>query len=1074
MPLDTRAVDVDAPAVRIDVGVLGPVSTRVDGQLVSIPGARARALLVALACAPGHSRSVGALLDDVWPDAPPRAPKNALQTQVSRLRAVLPPNTLVSSPAGYRLVLTPEQLDLTCAETRVGQARGHLASGNVDAALDLVGQARALWRGEPASDLPEGTVGDDLKARADAASDALDAIEIEALLGLRDFERALAPARRVAARDALDERAAADLMRCLHGLGRSNEALAVFAELRENLADRLGTDPSPMLVDLNAEILSASVPRTPVAVGLRAAPNVLIGRERDIAAIESLMTRARVTTIVGPGGSGKTRLAHEIGSRASSSVPVVLVELASLRRGQDVVAAISGTLGLSETDLKIGGIGGGRVRTAGERLREALSGRAVVLILDNCEHLIDDVAEIVDELIGASASLTVLATSRSPMSITSESAYPLPPLVAGGIDSPAAQLFVSRARAVRPAASFDPIEVDRLCRTLDGLPLAIELAAARVRTLTVADINARLEHRFALLRSTDRTRPVRHRTLHAVIEWSWNLLEPPQQRTLARLCRFPAGFTVDAAERVAGFAGVDDVADALDGLVNQSLLTVVDENEHVRYHMLETVREFGEEQLREDEAAEVGARLLGWGTAVARTAVAGFRTPDQVSVIRMLEADHDNLVDVLRHAVDDERWSQAYTVFAALAFFWSLRGAHTEVLNWAPRMSDAPAVVNVDDDSLVLAHVVLLAHVGRGGQIRDAARIRTRLRRSLRARSGVEPGLRFVAEVLVGRTDGRGLPRRLAYAVRADEPARRCAARMVRAGLAENFGYLHLAARDADVAYALAVDRGDTWAAASASQSLGSIHGQSGRADLAVSHYARAADLLWRLHSFDESAQMRGFAGAALIADGRIAEGRTLIDDVAAMSVDGESSISSDADQQDQRLASITATRAEADLAEGNIESGLALYRRSTEIAGFSADVPTDPYLTLLAAASVAAHVLHGAAGRIADTVVVLTEVALRRLGTNEFRDLPQLGSVACAVGSFDVHSGRDPGRGVELLALSVKVHARHDYSTMRPQLHLDAARRVLGDAVVDDQVARVAKTTRTEALEGILELLRS
>ncbi|SNT37631.1 BTAD domain-containing putative transcriptional regulator [Rhodococcoides kyotonense] len=1074
MPLDTRAVDVDAPVARIDVGVLGPVCTRLNGDLVSIPGTRARALLVALACAPGQSRSVGALLDDVWPDARPRAPKNALQTQVSRLRSALPPGTLQTSPAGYRLVSTPEQLDLTCAEVRVGQARAELAAGSHDAALVLVDAARVLWRGEPGSDLPDGVLADDLRARAGAAADALDAIEIAALLGKKDFERALAPARRAVARDALDEPAAADLMRCLHGLGRSNDALAVFAELRERLADRLGTDPSGELIELNAEILAPPAPRAPVSVGLRASPNVLIGRERDIDAIENLMTRARVTTIVGPGGSGKTRLANEIGSRAASSKPVALVELASLRSGQDVVATISGTLGLSETDLKIGGIGLGRMRTAGERLREALSGKPVLLILDNCEHLIDDVASVVDDLVGASELLTVLATSRAPMSITSESAYPLPPLSAGGIDSPAATLFVSRARAVRPGASFDPVEVNRLCRTLDGLPLAIELAAARVRSLTVADINTRLEHRFALLRSSDRTRPERHRTLHAVIEWSWNLLEFSQQRALARLCGFPAGFTVDAAERVAGFEGVDDVADALDGLVRQSLLTVVDENDHVRYHMLETVREFGEEQLGDDEAAEVRARMLAWGSDVARTAAGGYRAVNQIEMIRLLEADHDNLLDILRHAVDKACWPEAYALFAALAFFWALRGAHTEVLNWAPRMMDAPEdVLGGDDDHVVLTHVVLLAHVGRGGGVRDAARVRVRLRRSLRERAGVEPGLRFVGEVLIGRTDGRGLPRRLADGVRASDASVRSAAFMIRAALAENFGYLHLAAQDADVAYAIAVDRGDVWGIATASQSLGSIHGQSGRSELAVSHYARAADLMWELHSYDESAQMRGLAGAALIAAGRIDEGRKLIDDVAAMSVDGESAIAADADQQDQRMASITATRAEADIAEGRIESGLALYRRSTEIAGFSDDSHNDPYLTLLASASVAAHSLYGAADRIADTVVVLQSVSLARLGGTEFRDLPQLGSVACAVGSFDVQSGRDRGRGVRLIALSVKVYARQDYSSMRPELHLDAARRVLGAAAVDAAVARVAHTTRAEALDEILELLR-
>ncbi|MDJ0392127.1 BTAD domain-containing putative transcriptional regulator [Rhodococcus sp. G-MC3] len=1081
MQPDIREPEASVPVLPVEVGVLGAVATRIDGVMTPLPGNRSRALLVALGASPGRIRSAAALIDDVWPDEAPRSPKNALQTQISRLRSALAPGLLESGPAGYRLVLTVDQFDLTCAQSRASDARANVAEGRFDEALISVASARSLWRGEPAADLPASGLAEELGRRAKVVARALDEIEIGALLALGDHDRALPLIRAAVHHDPLDEQAAEHLMRCLNALGRTNDALAAFARIRGSLADALGTDPSAMLVELNAELLEAPPAKVAVAIGLRAAPNELIGREADIAALEALMARSRSTTILGPGGSGKTRIAHELGARARENTPVAVVELASLRRGQDVAAAITSTLGLSETELKIGRLGIGRVHTAQERLREALSARPSLLILDNCEHVVDDVALIVDELISASEHVTILATSRSPLAITAEVTYPLPPLYMEGPGSPAAELFVARARAVRPGVMFDPAEVDRLCRTLDGLPLAIELAAARVRTLAVADINSRLEHRFALLRSSDRTRPERHRTLHAVIDWSWNLLEQDQQLALTRLCRFPAGFTAHAAEHVAGFGGVDDVLDAIGGLVGQSLLTVVDEGDHIRYHMLETVREFGEEQLDDADDAVVTERMLQWGSSLARTVTDGYRQSRQIEVIRILEEDHDNLLDVLRHALHARRWPVAYAIFAALSYFWSMRGAHTEVLNWAPRFLRAPIegaeAAEIIDDDVVLTNLVILAHAAHDENIREAARIRVRIRRCLSARRRIEPGLRFVAEILVGRSDGRGLARKLARGIRDREASVRNLALMFRATLHENLGCLHEGARDAEAAKCLAERRGDLWIVASSSQALGSIHGQSGRHEDAIANYTMAADLLWDLHAYDESIQMRGYASGALIAAGRIDEGRAMAETM-EMSAGGQSpipasSIPIDADTTDQRLASVTATLAEADIAEGKIKEGLAQHRRAVDIAGFAGDSRGDPSLTMLASASVSAHALHGGTGTIVDAAAVLEFVASTRMGPGGFRDLPQLGAVACAIGSFDIQSRRDPDRGIRLLAISVKAKARQDYPSMRPERHLDAARAVLGDRAVDVAIKSVAHTTRAGALAEILELLR-
>lgn len=1070
-----RGDHAPSPASHVEVGLLGAVGTWVDGELVPIPGSRARALLVALALQPGRSRTVAALVEDVWPEAPPRSPKNALQTQISRLRSVLAPGLLASGPAGYRLKVTAEQVDLTRAEAIASDARRSIEREAFIEAAQAVDDARSLWRGEPGADLPHYALADELRNRAQSAASALDRVAIRAAIGSKDFESALPLLLRARDRDPVDEQVAADLMQCLHALGRTNDALSVFADLRGLLADRLGTDPSPALVQLNTELLLPPASARPVSIGLRASPNALIGRAADIEALEAAMARSRVTTILGPGGSGKTRIAHELGLRASAVRPVAFVELASLRRGEDVASAITTTLGISEADLKIGGLGIGRVHTAQQRLRDALAQTPSLLVLDNCEHLIETVAQVVDELVSVSEHLTVLVTSRSPLSITAESVYPLPPLQIGGNDSAAVELFVARARAVRPGTTFDIADVTRLCRTLDGLPLAIELAAARARTLSVADINTGLENRFALLRSTDRTRPERHRTLHAVIDWSWTLLESGHRTALTRLCRFPAGFTAEAAKRVAGFGEVENIADALDGLVRQSLLTVVEQNAHVRYHMLETVREFGEEQLTEQDALEVTERMLGWGDDVARAARERYRTGRFMEAIGEVEVEHDNLVDILRLGLAEHRIPQVYAIFAVLCVFWSMRGAHTEVLNWAPRLDDASADEQdgLDADSLVATLLVIFAHVGYNDELHAAVRMRTRLRRVLHTRTDVDPGLRFVGHVLIGRSDGRGLARILAHGTHSADAGVRNAAYMIRASLHENYGHLVEAARDAESARAIARGRGDVRSIASAAQALGSIYGQVGQFESAIESYSQAADLLWDMHAYDESAQTRGFMGATLIAAGRVEDGRALLSEIDEMVSGPDSTLSSDAEFQDQRSAAIGAARAEADLAEGNIDQGLALHRRSIEAAGFSGARRNDPFVAMLVSVSVAAHALHGGTDEIVDEAMNLESAGHRRLGHGGYQDLPQLGALACALGSYYVQSGKDPQRGIELIVLAVRAKARQDYPSMRLQRHLDAAREVLGAESVDAELARTGRLSRAGALAGIRELLQ-
>jgi predicted ATPase/DNA-binding SARP family transcriptional activator len=1065
------------------VGLLGVVTAATDGRSVPVPGARAQSLLVSLALHPGRARSPQTLIDDVWPDEPPRSPKNALQTQISRLRSVLPEGALAGGPGGYRLVLGAEDTDLGRAQALAGAAGSMLQDGHCQEALDTVTEAMGLWRGEP----PE-----TVRVEADVVEAALTSLRIAALLGLRRFGEVIPLVRARVTADRADEGAAVELMRALHGAGRSNDALMVFASLRTELSQRLGTDPSPAAAAVNADILGRmdAAPKVLHTIGLRAAPNALIGRDDDLVAIERVLAGSRVTTVLGPGGAGKTRIAHALGRRAAARMPVAFVELASLRSGEDVASAVAATLGLAEADYLVGGLQVARIHSIQERLVDVFSARPGLLVLDNCEHVIDEVSAVVDKLVSATDAVTVLTTSRSPIGSTSETVYPLPPLGSTGPNSPAIELFCLRARAVRPSVVLDLDAVARLCRSLDGLPLAIELAAARVKSMTVEDIAARLDRRLVLLRSVDRTRPERHRTLHAVIAWSWNLLAPIEQAALRRLCRFPAGFDLDAARRVAEWADVEDVSAALDGLVDQSLLSVAETQSGIRYHMLETVREYGEEQLDVSrEAADVAARMRLWAEAVAVRVSTGYSAGQPAEMVLVLEAEHDNLLSVMRHSFAHDVSANVCTLFSVLGYFWAMRGAHAEVLNWAGRVQDSMrrGLAGAPDDNAAMCLLVLVAHFAYGGNLRQVARMRIDLRHLLRTRPGMSPGLRFNSEVVVHHTGGRGLARKLARASRSEHEDVRCNAYVVRSMLAQNSGRLFESIRDGERALSIARRRGDLWAVGSTSQTLASSYGLSGDHARAAEYYRTAADVMWEMHAYEESVQTRTFLAMALTGAGQTAEARTLIDELSSSTGQPEWVLDGGAEkteregdgvgarwdraQQRSTSASLTAARAAADLEDGSIEQGLTLFREALAMGGWPSDDPTDPFMSILVCAAVGAHVLHERAEDVRGAVEQLVRTPWNKLMPSGFHDIPMLGAVACAVGSFEVHCG-DSELGLRLLAASERAVGRQDFPSMRIDRHVAAARAIVGDPTVDAGIARAAGITRHAALQEILSSL--
>jgi predicted ATPase len=415
-------------------------------------------------------------------------------------------------------------------------------------------------------------------------------------------------------------------MRALAADGRTNQALEVYARYTRTLRDRLGSDPTPALSAYHADLLregeatASAAPATPapaaptraLRIGVRRPLNPLRGREPDLRRTRERLAEGRLVTLQGPGGIGKTRLSLEIANQtADAGGSVAVVELGGVRADDDVARAFTATLGAGEPTALTSSAPSPASPLLDDvgRIAALLDSAPTLLVVDNCEQVADGAARLLASLLAQSSTLRVLATSRAPLGIAGERIVLLDPLAARdgeGAPGPGALLFMERARAARPDAALDPEAAARLCERLDGLPLAIELAAARVRSMSVTEIEERLADRFALLVSTDRTAPDRHRTLQAVLEWSWDLLTDSQRILGRRAALLPDGFTIEAATSlssggIATPASTHDprVLDDVEGLASQSLLRVEEQpiGLPTRFRMAATVREFGLQRL---------------------------------------------------------------------------------------------------------------------------------------------------------------------------------------------------------------------------------------------------------------------------------------------------------------------------------------------------------------------------------------------------------------------------------------------------------------------------------------------
>lgn len=683
------------------VRILGPLEVTAAGRDVAIGGARMRALLIRLALDPGRTVTTESLSAALWPEEAPGDPAHAVQALVSRLRRTLPdPAAIASGHGGYRLDVPADAVDAVWFE-RLAADGGHaLRAGDPGGAARLLWEALGLWRGEALADVADAPFAVPVivrlnELRLTATEDRI-AADQAAMIG-RDL---VAELRALTTAHPLRSRLRLLLLQALDAEGRPGEALSAYEQFRELLADQLGADPGPELQAVHAALLRgepvARPARRPVRGNLRSPLSSFIGRGAERSLLTERLSQARLVTLTGPGGVGKTRLALTVAAEEGGGFPggVWLAELAGLTRDDDVIPAVASSLGLAGTSA--------------DAVAEALSAGPALLVLDNCEHLLAGVASAVQELLGRCPSLRIVTTSREALRLPGEALCPVPPLDCPLPDTdpadiaafPAVRLLAERAAAVAPGfavtdANAGPVAA--LSRRLDGLPLAIELAAARLRTIPLAELAARLEP--AILPSGSPAAVPRQRTLEAVIEWSWNLLADTERRAASRMAVFPGTITPASAAAVTGLNEAEALG-LLAALADKSLLQLADGDE-ARYRMLETIRDFCLRKLAETGGlAEARAAHAAYFADLAERAQPLLRGAGQLPWLSLLAAERDNLLGGLEAACATGDFRTAVRLAVALGVFWTVTGDHGQAAGSVARALDIPG------DPAVLAGTV--------------------------------------------------------------------------------------------------------------------------------------------------------------------------------------------------------------------------------------------------------------------------------------------------------------------------------------------------------------------------------
>ncbi|GII57352.1 hypothetical protein Pth03_57410 [Planotetraspora thailandica] len=895
---------------------MSPALVLLDGvrwRGLRVVGDRAQTLLAVLAM---HGRTgVGdeRLVEELWPDEAPANPTKALQVVVSRTRAATCADVVERIPRGYRLGLPPGEVDALLLGALVDQARAALGEDDMALAGRRAEEAMGLMAGGL-----DGATGALAELRRVAAEWVAEARRVTAIARGRSgaHEGALPLLEEVAADRPYDEELLACLLRSEAAVRGAAAALERYERYRAGLVARLGTEPGPGLARVYAELLAAD---RPVREGILFDGSSLLGRDGDIRAVHALVQTNRVVSIIGPGGLGKTRLAHVIGRNAAQPV-AHFVELVGVSSPEGVVGEVGSALGVRDS------VSGRRALTAEQRsdvrarIAQHLDQAPALLILDNCEHVIEAVADLVAFLSVTTRDLRVLITSRAPLSIPAERVYLLGELPTGD----AVELFRQRATAARPGVRIDEGTVEEVVARLDGLPLAIELAAAKVRVMSVEEIARRLADRFALLRGGNRTAPDRHQTLLAVIDWSWNLLDEPERQALRWLSLFGDGFCLAAAEHVLG----PDALHVVDALTEQSLLSVREATYGLRYRMLETVREFGRMRLKEaGEEAPARAAQRAWATAYALEHASELFGPAQFAAVDALRAEESNLADLLRQALGEPDPVTTVQLLAGVGALWSVRGDHSRILvhrdaiakaitGWVP----PPYIVEVTRAALLITIMNTMIITDRpGGPLRD-------LLRTLPTSEGADPRVTAMATVVLAcdTADEADLRRRLAELCRSADPDVAFAATQTSVHVLENAGDAIGAIEAAErTLRMLRADEGP-WFGAIMHALLAHLVMQLGDRRRAVEHARTAIPVLSRLGATDDETQLRVVLLISALADGDLDIAEAELAEITRIS-DNEAALGG--------VAIVSLCAAELALARDETAAALAEYRLAVQRA---------------------------------------------------------------------------------------------------------------------------------------------
>ncbi|MGD9961358.1 AfsR/SARP family transcriptional regulator [Nocardioides sp.] len=721
---------------------LGLLMVEVDGAEQPLPGRRPQAILARLLLDVNHRVSAAEIIDAVWGDDTTDR-TSTLESHIWRLRRVLEPGRAAHQPAqvlvtdteGYRLLARTEDVDSLLVERQAGEIRELVAAGDPDRILQRCDEALALWRGRPFEPLSDELWAAPAVARLVEVRSGIAASRIDALLDLGQHQQVIADLEPLLAEAPLHERFWAQRMLALHRAGRTDQALEAYRRVRRLLDDELGLEPGVELEQMQRRILEqdpdlvavpAAAPRgaAPVPrVSLPPRGTLLVGRAGDVGQIGRLVARSRLVSITGVAGCGKTRLAVEVAHAMTSAFPdgVCFVDLATIDDSAQVTELVASTLRIAPTV----------VGTARDTTVEYLKRRQVLLVLDNCEHVLSGVAELVDELSDSDAECSALLTSREAVGFPGEVIWTLGPLPVEATSpeeqSPAAELLLARLAEVVPSLEVDDTiraQADEICAAVDGLPLAIELAAARVRTDGIGAVVAQVALDPARLRRLGQARGGHHHSLGEAIDWSYRLLSEDERLLHRRLSVLPGPFTADVAAALTARSGdsgspgpdADAVQDLLAFLAHRSLLATVPSATVAggpRYRQLATVRAHARRALVVDgEAADAAGALDTW----VRDLIA--RRPRTFGVDRsgwydLVDDNYDAVRGSLHHLLIEDPHPSGVAVVTGLTGYWYLRRRLIEGLSWLEAASAVRAADPVDAAEVQCALAVRLVLQGR-------------------------------------------------------------------------------------------------------------------------------------------------------------------------------------------------------------------------------------------------------------------------------------------------------------------------------------------------------------------------